>query len=185
MPPWVRSSRARYMQQCRPSLRRVQAWQPWACPVPWAARLTSALPLAPVYTAPRARHRSHHMRVIPVVAIPRCSNALATRFLPCSYYAADQAVLSLYALGRLSGTVVDVGYDKIGAQPAACSLGPSAPTARPCAAWRWAAYAADTASASVVCHRLHACGPTLLVTCCMVWHSWAGNYFGRSITWLP
>lgn len=30
------------------------------------------------------------------------------------YYAADQAVLSLYAIGRLSGTVVDVGYGKIG-----------------------------------------------------------------------
>ena len=30
------------------------------------------------------------------------------------YYAADQAVLSLYALGKLSGTVVDVGYAKTG-----------------------------------------------------------------------
>lgn len=174
------------MQQCRPSLLRVQAWQPWACPVcrgQPASRLRSPWPLFIQHRG--ARHLSRHMRVIPVVAISRCSNALATRFLPCSYYAADQAVLSLYALGRLSGTVVDVGYDKIGAQPAACSLGPSAPTARPCAAWRWAAYAADTASASVVCHQLPACGLTLLVTCCMVWHSWAGNYFGRSITWLP
>lgn len=30
------------------------------------------------------------------------------------YYAADQAVLSLYALGRVSGTVIDVGYGKTG-----------------------------------------------------------------------
>jgi hypothetical protein len=30
------------------------------------------------------------------------------------YYAADQAVLSLYAIGRLSGTVVDIGYGKTG-----------------------------------------------------------------------
>ena len=30
------------------------------------------------------------------------------------YYAADQAVLSLYGLGRVNGTVVDIGYGKIG-----------------------------------------------------------------------
>ncbi|EFN58172.1 hypothetical protein CHLNCDRAFT_20388, partial [Chlorella variabilis] len=33
------------------------------------------------------------------------------------YYAADQAVLSLYALGRVSGTVIDVGYGKTDVVP--------------------------------------------------------------------
>jgi hypothetical protein len=31
------------------------------------------------------------------------------------YYGADQAVLSMYALGRSSGTVIDIGHGKIGA----------------------------------------------------------------------
>ena len=30
------------------------------------------------------------------------------------YYAADQAVLSLYGLGRVNGTVADIGFGKIG-----------------------------------------------------------------------
>lgn len=37
-------------------------------------------------------------------------------FNVAGYYGADQAVLSLYALGRLGGTVVDIGYEKIGAR---------------------------------------------------------------------
>ena len=30
------------------------------------------------------------------------------------FYAAEQAVLSLYAVGRISGCTVDIGHDKIG-----------------------------------------------------------------------
>lgn len=36
-------------------------------------------------------------------------------FNVAGYYGADQAVCSVYALGRLGGTVVDIGYGKIGA----------------------------------------------------------------------
>ena len=32
-----------------------------------------------------------------------------------SLFLCDQAVLSLYALGKTSGTVIDLGYDKVGA----------------------------------------------------------------------
>ena len=39
------------------------------------------------------------------------------------YYGQDQAVLSLFALGRLSGTVVDIGYGKIGAPPPPAAIG--------------------------------------------------------------
>lgn len=37
-------------------------------------------------------------------------------FNVAGYYGADQAVCSLYALGRLGGTVIDIGHGKIGAQ---------------------------------------------------------------------
>lgn len=36
------------------------------------------------------------------------------RFGVSSYFAADQAVLSLYSIGKVSGIVVDVGLEKIG-----------------------------------------------------------------------
>lgn len=45
---------------------------------------------------------------------PRLSSSQV--FNVAGYYGADQAVLSLYALGRLSGTVVDIGYGKLGAR---------------------------------------------------------------------
>lgn len=35
-------------------------------------------------------------------------------FNVAGYYGSEEAVLSLYALGRLGGTVVDIGYEKIG-----------------------------------------------------------------------
>ena len=37
-------------------------------------------------------------------------------FNVAGYYGADQAVCSLYALGRLGGTVIDIGHGKIGTQ---------------------------------------------------------------------
>jgi hypothetical protein len=40
-----------------------------------------------------------------------------------SLFLCDQAVLSLYALGKTSGTVIDLGYDKIGASAAGSAEG--------------------------------------------------------------
>lgn len=41
-------------------------------------------------------------------------------FNVAGYYGADQAVCSLYALGRLGGTVIDIGHGKIGGSCAGC-----------------------------------------------------------------
>lgn len=50
-------------------------------------------------------------------AFNKCVCFLFTQvFNVAGYYGAEQAVLSLYALGRLGGTVVDIGYTKTGAR---------------------------------------------------------------------
>ncbi len=50
-------------------------------------------------------------------------------FNVAGYYVSDQAVLSLYAIGKLNGTVVDVGAQTIGKPQARPKLAPSSPQA--------------------------------------------------------
>ncbi len=44
----------------------------------------------------------------------RLTHLMFEGFNVSSYFASDQAVLSLFSMGKLSGIVVDMGYDKTG-----------------------------------------------------------------------
>jgi hypothetical protein len=47
----------------------------------------------------------------------RLTQLFFEQFNVTSLFLCDQAVLSLYALGKTSGTVIDLGYDKVGEDP--------------------------------------------------------------------
>jgi actin-related protein 7 len=45
------------------------------------------------------------------------------KFNISGFYASEQSVLSLYAVGRISGCTVDIGHGKIGNQPTSEAIG--------------------------------------------------------------
>jgi actin-related protein 7 len=49
----------------------------------------------------------------------RMAGLMFETFNAASYFVSDQAVLSLYAVGKMSGTVVDIGAQTIGKHPTA------------------------------------------------------------------
>lgn len=83
----------------------------------WRSRWTAGcrrLVAWPLRACPRARRWVWMHACIAIALLPPLPLQV---FNVAGYYGADQAVCSVYALGRLGGTVVDIGYDKIGAPP--------------------------------------------------------------------
>lgn len=97
-----------------------EVWHPavLSCCERWEARAGRAATRGHTRRPRLAHHQQHPTQAPPALPLPASPQV----FNVAGYYGADEAVLSLYALGRLSGTVVDFGYDKIGAG-AGCRLG--------------------------------------------------------------